>query len=116
MDWDKIKVGSWSAIGGAIVLAYVGFNFGGWSTSGGAAAMAKEIAADAVAERLGSICVAQFNRDSEKDQKLKDMKGKESWERGRYIEKQNWAIMPGEDRPDSRVADACAKHFAEKSS
>jgi hypothetical protein len=114
MDWDKVKLGSWSAIGGAIILAFVGFNYGGWVTGGGAAAMAKDIAADAVAERLGSICVAQFNRESEKDQKFKDLKGKDSWDRGRYIEKQSWAIMPGEDKPDSRVADACAKQLAAK--
>jgi len=113
MDWDKIKLGSWSALGGAIVVAYIGFNFGGWVTGGTATAMGNELAANAVAERLGSICVAQFNRDSEKDQKLKEMKGKDSWDIGRYIEKQTWAIMPGEDKPDSRVADACAKHIAE---
>jgi len=53
MDWEKIKLGSWSAVGGAIVAVYVGFNFGGWVTGGGAAGMAKEIASDAVAERLG---------------------------------------------------------------
>ena len=114
MDWDKIKLGSWSALGGAIVLAYAGFNFGGWVTGGTAAAMAKEIAANAVAERLGTICAAQFNRDSEKDQKLKEMKGKDTWDKGRYIEKQSWAIMPGEDKPDNGVADACAKLLAEK--
>ncbi len=116
MDWDKIKLGSWSAIGGAAVLAYVGFNFGGWVTGATAAAMSKEVAADAVAERLGTICVAQFNRDAEKSQKLKELTGKESWDRGRYIEQQSWAIMPGEDKADSKVADACAKHFAVKSS
>jgi hypothetical protein len=48
MDRDKVKLGSWSALGGAIVLAYGGFNFGGWLTGGAAAAMAKEFAADAV--------------------------------------------------------------------
>ena len=114
MDWEKIKLGSWSAVGGAIVLAVVGFNWGGWVTGGAAAAMAKEIAADAVAERLGSICVAQFNRDSEKGQKLEEMKGKDSWDKGRYVEKQSWAIMPGEDKPDSKVADACARQLAAK--
>jgi hypothetical protein len=114
MDWDKIKLGSWSAIGGAIILAVVGFNWGGWVTSGGAAAMAKEIAADAVAKRLGSICVAQFDRDSDKGQRLQEMKAKDSWEVGRFIEKQSWAIMPGEDKPDSSVADACAKQLAAK--
>jgi len=111
MDWDKIKLGSWSAIGGAIVLAFVGFNWGGWVTGGTAAAMAKEIAANAVAERLGSICIAQFNKDSQRTQKLNEMKGQDTWEIGRYIDKQSWAIMPGDEKPDSRVADACAKHF-----
>ncbi len=115
MDWEKIKLGSWSAVGGAILLAVVGFNWGGWVTGGAAAAMAKESATEAVTERLGSICVAQFDRDSDKGEKVKEMKGKESWDKGRYIEKQSWAIMPGEDKPDSRVADACAKQLAAKS-
>jgi len=35
-------------------------------------------------------------------------------ERDRYIEKQSWVIMPGDEKADSRVADACAKHFTEK--
>lgn len=114
MDWEKIKFGLLSAVGGAIVLALVGFKYGGWVTTGTAEAMAKEIAANAVAERLGSICVAQFNGDSEKGQKLKEMKEKDSWDKGRYVEKQSWAIMPGEDKPDSKVADACARQLAAK--
>ena len=76
--------------------------------------MAKEIAANAVAERLGSICVAQLNRDSEKAQKLKEMQGQDTWEKGRYIEKQSWAIMPGDEKPDSGVAAACARHLTAK--
>jgi len=114
MDWEKIKLGSWSAVGGAIFAVYVGFNWGGWVTGGSAAAMAKDIAAAAVAERLGSICVAQFDKDSDKSQKIQEMKAKDSWDKGRYIEKQSWAIMPGEDKPDSGVADACAKQLAAK--
>jgi hypothetical protein len=114
MDWEKIKLGSWSAVGGAIVLAVVGFNWGGWVTTGAAEAMAKEIAVTAVAERLGSICFAQFNKDSQKTQKVNEMRGQDTWERGRYIEKQSWAIMPGDEKPDSGVADACAKHFTKQ--
>jgi hypothetical protein len=88
MDWEKIKPVLWGAVGGAIVLATVGFNWGGWVTGGAAVAMAKETAATAVAERLGTICVAQFNRDQQKGQKLKEMKDKDVWDKGRYIEKQ----------------------------
>ena len=114
MDWEKFKVGSWSAVGGAIVLTFVGFNYGGWVTSGTAMAMAKESAADAVAERLGSICVAQFHNDSNKGSKLEQMKGKDPWEKTRYVEKQSWAIMPGDDKPDSKVANSCAKLLVAK--
>jgi len=87
MDWEQIKPVLWGAVGGAIVLAIVGFNWGGWVTGGAAMAMAKETAATAVAERLGTICVAQFNRDTTKSQKLLEMKDKDTWEKGRYIDR-----------------------------
>lgn len=115
MDWQKIKLGLWSALGGAIALAFIGFNWGGWVTGGGAEVMAKETAATAVAERLGTICVAQFNRDTAKSQKLIEMKDKDTWDKGRYIEGQSWAIMPGAEKPESGVAEACAKQLSKKS-
>ena len=114
MDMEKIKLVLWGAVGGAIALAIVGFNWGGWVTGGGAQAMAKEIAASAVAERLGTICVAQLNRDKAKDQKLKAIRDKDIWDRGRFIETQSWAIMPGDEKPESGVADACAKQLSAK--
>jgi len=43
------------------------------------------------------------------------MKSKDAWENGRYIDQQSWAIMPGEEKPDSGVAEACAKQLAKKS-
>jgi hypothetical protein len=58
--------------------------------------------ADAVGERLGTIGVAQFNHDSDKGSKVKEMKDKDTWDKARYIEKQSWA-MPCEDKADSRV-------------
>ena len=109
MNWEKIKLGLWSAIGGAIVLAIVGFNWGGWVMGGTAQKTAEEMAADAVADRLASICVAQFNQDSEKDQKLKKLEETNTWERDDYVEKQGWATMPGEKEADSKVAGKCAE-------
>src|ERR671924_1156043 len=111
MDWEKIKLGSWSAVGGALVTMYIGFNVAGWMTNGTAEVMAKEAAATAVAERLGTICVAQFKLDTAKSQKLIEMKDKDAWDLGRYIDKQSWAIMPGDEKADAGVSDACAKHF-----
>jgi hypothetical protein len=90
---------------------YVGFNVAGWMTSSSAAAMAKETAVSAVAERLGTICVAQFNRDKAKSQKVVEMKDKDTWAKGRYIDAQSWAIMPGDEKAETGVSDACAKQL-----
>jgi len=114
MDWEKITAGLWGAVAGAVVLAIVGFNYGGWLTGGAAQALAKETAANAVAERLGSICVAQLDRDAAKSLKLKEMKGKDAWDKSKFIETQSWAVMPGSDKPESGVADACAKQLSAK--
>ena len=114
MNSEKIKLGLSSGLGGAIVAMYIGFNFGGWMTNGTAEAMARDTAATAVADRLGTICLAQLNRDAAKIEKLVEIKGKDSWEIGRFIEKQNWAIMPGEEKPENGVAEACAKQLANK--
>lgn len=114
MDFAKIKLGLWSGVGGALIAIYAGFNFGGWVTGGSAMALAKETAAAAVAERLGAICVAQLDRDAAKAQSLKEMQGKDSWDKGKFIETQRWAIMPGADKPENGVVDACAKQLTPK--
>lgn len=114
MDWDKIKLGLWSAVGGAILLAVVGFTWGGWVTGGTAQAMAEETAANKVAERFAPFCVAQFNKDSERDRKLKEFKEKDSWNGQKYVEQQGWATILGETEPDSKVAEVCAKQLLER--
>ena len=113
MNWEKIKTALWGAIGGAIVLAIVGFAWGGWVLGGTAQEMAEEMAENAVVARLAPICVEQFKQDSEKDQKLKDLKKEDSWNRNDYVEKQGWATMPGEKESDSKVAKKCAELLVE---
>ena len=111
MNWGKIKVGFWSAIGGAIVLATIGFNWGGWVTGG----TAERMAADAVVDRLTLICVTQFTQDPERAQKINELKKKDFWDRQKYVEKQGWATMLGETKPDSKVADACTNQILKMS-
>ncbi len=113
VNWEKIIPGLWGAAGGAIVLAIIGFAWGGWVTGGTAQKMAEEMAEDAVVGRLAPICVVQYNQDSEKDQKLKELKEESSWKRDDYVEKQGWATMPGEKEADSKVAEKCAELLVE---
>ena len=113
MDGEKIKLGLWGALGGAVVLAIIGFAWGGWVTGGTAQEMAEEMAENAVVARLAPICVEQFRQDSEKDQKLIGLKKEDSWKRDAYVEKHGWATMPGEKKPDGKIAEKCAEMIVE---
>ena len=115
MNWEKIQLGLKSAVGGGIALAIIGFTWGGWVTGGTAREMAKEVGEEAVVDRLTPICVAQFNYDPEKDRKFKELKGIDSWKRDSYVEKEGWATMPSEKKPDIRVAAECARQIIQTS-
>ncbi len=113
MNWEKIKTGLWGAIGGAIALSIIGFAWVGWVTGGTAQKMAEELAQKAVVARLAPICVEQFNQDSEKDQKLKELKEEDYWKRVVFVDKQGLATMPGEKEADRKVAGKCAELLVE---
>ncbi len=99
----------WSWVASVVVTMIIGFTWGGWVTGGTARKMAQVLADDAVVRRLAPICVVQSKQDPRKDQKLKELKALNAYERGDYVKKQGWAKMPGEGEPDSKVADECAK-------
>ena len=113
MDWEQIKPVLLGAVGGGIVLAIIGFAWAGWVTGSTAQEMAEELAQKAVVARLAPICVEQYNQDSEKDRKLKELKEESSFKRRDYVEKQGWATMPGEKEADSKVAGKCAEFLVE---
>ena len=108
MDKEKVKTGVWGAICGAIITMIIGFAWGGWVLGSNSLDMGEEMAQTAVLDRLTPICVAQFNQDPQRDEKLKILKEKSSWERDKYVKEQGWATMPFEKEPDSRVADRCS--------
>ncbi len=99
----------WSWVASVVLTMIIGFAWGGWVTGGTAQTMADKIAQDAVVKRLAPMCVVQFNRDPGKDQKLTELKATGSWQGGDYVEKQGWATLAGEEKPDSAVASECAR-------
>ena len=113
MKKEYIKPFVWGLVVSAILTMIIGFAFGGWVTGGTAQRMAKEMADEAVIDRLAPICVTQFNQDPEKDKKLQELKEISSYQRGDYVKKQGWATMPGEKEPDSEIANECAKRLVE---
>jgi hypothetical protein len=99
----------WSWIGSVVLTMIIGFAWGGWVTGGTARSMAQTIADEAVLKRLAPMCVVQFKQAPGKDQKLEELGKTDSWKRSEYVEKQGWATMPGEEKPDSKVAEECAR-------
>lgn len=114
--WDKAKLTKkaafWVAIGAIILTLFFGFTRGGWVTGGSARQMAATTSNDAVVARLTPICLAQFNQDPLKDQKLEELQALNiSSQRTTYVKAQGWATMPGEAQPDNKVAAACTQQL-----
>jgi hypothetical protein len=111
---DKVRASKmvlfWAIMGTIVLTIIVGFSWGGWVTGGTAQTMGETMADDAVVQRLAPICVFQFNQDPDKAQKLVELNEARTYYRDdNYVKEQGWATMPGEAKPDNKVADACAK-------
>jgi len=101
----KVKFGVWGLIIGAVIVMIIGFWWGGWMTGGTAQKMTDE----AVLASQAAICVAQFMKQANYEEKLKELEKVESWKRSEFIEKGGWDKMPGQEKAGSYVAQACAK-------
>ena len=100
----KMKYGVWGLICGAVIAMIIGFAWGGWTTSGTTKTKTKE----AVLASQAAICVAQFMKQPDHDEKLKALEEVNSWQRAEAIEKGGWDRMPGQAKADYAVARACA--------
>lgn len=105
-----IKPAIWGAVAGAVIIAIIGFKAGWVVTSASAETMAKDQGTKAVIAALTPICVAQFKSQTQETQttQLAALEKEGSYSRGDYVEKQGWATLPGSEKPNDRVADACA--------
>ena len=100
----KIKYGIWGVIVGAVIAMIIGFGWGGWTT----AATTQKISDEAVLASQAAICVAQFMKQPNHQEKLKELAELDSWKRAKFIEKGGWDKMPGQKKADYDVSQACA--------
>ena len=105
---EKWTYSLWGAAIGAVVLAVVGFMWGGWVTGGNAEAMAQKRSQTAVVAVLTPICIEKFRANANASAKLVELKNiNSSWMRRDYIVSGGWATF-GQERP-FELADACAE-------
>jgi hypothetical protein len=99
----KIKYGVWGLICGGIIAMIIGFGWGGWTT----AATTQKRSSEAVLASQAAICVAQFVKQPDHEEKLKELEKVSNWDRNSFIEKGGWDKMPGQDKADYGVSRAC---------
>jgi hypothetical protein len=99
----KMKYGAWGLVCGAVVAMIIGFAWGGWVTGG----TNQKMSGEAVLASQAAICVAQYMKEPNSQEKLKEFEAIESYKRSEFIEKGGWDKMPGQKEASSGVANAC---------
>ena len=107
-----LKPGLTGAVIGAIVLAIVGFSWGGWVTGGSAKDMASKASSAAVAVALTPYCVDRASA-ADASAALIELKTASAYSRKGMVEKAGWATPLGTDKPNSDLAQACQLKLAE---
>jgi hypothetical protein len=100
----KVKFGVWGLICGAVIAMIIGFAWGGWTTRG----TTQQMGEAAVLAARAAICVAQFMKEPNHQEKLQELGKVSSWQRSTFIEKGGWDKMPGEEKAGYAIARACA--------
>jgi hypothetical protein len=76
----KIKYGVWGLICGAVVAMIIGFAWGGWTTF----STAQRTTQEALLASQAAICVAQFMKQPNQEEKLKEFGELSSWTRSEF--------------------------------
>ena len=100
----KIKFGVWGLICGAVIAMIIGFAWGGWTTFRTTQKMTEE----AVLASQAAICVAQFMKDPNYEEKFKEFRELSTYQRFEFIQKGGWDKMPGQEKAGYSVARPCA--------
>jgi len=90
----KIKYGVWGLICGGIISMIVGFGWGGWTT----AATTERISEEAVLASQAAICVAQFVKQPNHEEQLKEIEKVSTWQKDEFIKRVAGTKCPGKKR------------------
>src|SRR5579872_5053729 len=82
----RVKFGVWGLICGAVIAMIIGFAWGGWTTGG----TSRQRTEAAVLATRAAICVAQFIKDPNYKEKLKELTALDSYARSDFIQKGGW--------------------------
>ncbi|WP_343504262.1 hypothetical protein [Alloyangia pacifica] len=102
-----LKPGVYGAIIGAVLVAMVGFTWGGWVTGGTAADRAVAMSRDDVVASMVPVCLDLARSDPERGDKLATIRAASTYKQTDALMAAGWATVLGADRPDLAIAKAC---------
>jgi hypothetical protein len=97
------------AVVGAVAAAIIGFSWGGWVTGGSADKRVAVASHDATVAAWATVCADRFRAQSDAAVKLVELSKVSTWDRGGFIERSGFALVPGSQSVDSDIARACAE-------
>ena len=101
----------WSCVGASVATMIVGFAWGGWVTGGSAKRMAEAVAASSRDQLVAAICVERFQAGGDAQAQLAALKLLQSYNRGSFIEKGGWAVMPDKSSASRSATSLCANQL-----
>lgn len=108
-EW--LKPGLYGAAIGAVLLAGIGFTWGGWMTSSTAQDQAKTFANNEVVAALVPICLDMAGTDPDRAEHLATIRGVTDFRQRDALMDIGWATMPGSADPDRHIAKACLERL-----
>jgi hypothetical protein len=103
---------AWTAVGASVLTMVLGFTWGGWVTGGTATRMAAAAGTSAHVDLASSICAANFAIAPTARAQQEELLALSSYQQRGFVEKQPWALMPGEATASRQVAETCARTIA----
>lgn len=104
-EW--LKPGIIGALIGAVFVGIVGFSWGGWMTGGGANKMANAMAHDEVIAAMVPVCLDMARVDPDRAAQLATISAVSTYKRRDAVMATGWATMPGDEKPNRDLAQAC---------
>ncbi len=106
------KPAFFGAVVGAILLAMVGFIWGGWVTGSSAQDMAAKQSSADVATALTPYCMEKSTTDPTRVAVMAEFAAASTSAKRTVIEKAGWATPLGSDAPNRALALSCATALA----
>lgn len=104
-EWTK--PGIYGALIGAVAISIVGFTWGGWTTDGNAQKMAKSFADEEVTLAMVPVCLNNAETDPLRVSKLATINEASGYSQRTALMDTGWATLPGTEKPNRDLAEAC---------